>query len=173
MLLDSNVCDAMRSARAAENSDSFTRAATVLSETRSAVREALQEQTSESVQGIISKLSAGEPLSPEDLPVLRLWIIGDAESFIRMENNYKDWVSEFTRLESTINGYLRGQPSQEDLTALYGLLQDAMRVAADISDYLEKKERVARFEQASREIGPSEARLLLDILKAELNSPAM
>jgi len=171
MRLKAPISGIMGEAQAIRTSDAFTRAATLLSGMNADIREETQASTSNATQKLIGKLRALEQLDSDDLEVLRLWIVGDAESHIAMENNYNDWLKEFERIKSVAEQYEERELSSKDLFGLQGLLQDAMRTAADISDFLEKKERIEKFEAASKEINSESAGFLIELLSTKLSSP--
>lgn len=170
MELVNYVAPIMKEAQANPTADSFSYAATELSRLSAQVREQIQETTSKQLRTAMRKIRNNEELSGEDLDVIRLWIIGDAESYIQAENNLKDWLGEFNRLQEEINRCTDGAQDQKNLTRLYGIAQDAMRVAADISNFLEKKERVEKFDAATKDAGNLNLTFLIDLLSAKLNS---
>jgi hypothetical protein len=72
---------------------------------------------------------------------VRLWMVGDAESYTRMEDDLKDWLAEFNRLAGVLKDFEAKPETLPNLLNVHGLWRDAMRTAADISDYLEEKAR--------------------------------
>ena len=173
MRLKAPISGIIGEAQATPTSDAFTRAATLLGNMNAEIREEVQASTSSATQELIRKLRALEQLNSDDLAVLRLWIVGDAESHVAMENNYNDWLKEFERIKGAVKEYEGRELSTKDLISLQGHLQDAMRTAADISDFLEKKERIEKFEAASKEINSETAGFLIELLSAKLNSPQL
>ena len=59
--------------------------------------EALREGYSASVQdqlrAVIEKMNANAPLSQADLTQIESFIVGDAEAYTRLENNFPDWIA--------------------------------------------------------------------------------
>jgi len=161
--------DALRDAFSSKTSDSFTNAATVLSRFKADVREELQRVTSDDMNRILEKIEKQKPLDTHEIDTLRLWIIGDAEGYVAMENNFKDWLNEFERLKGSIEKHLHDDNSPDQLIRLHGLLEDAIRVAADLSNFLEKKERVEKFEKAAYDQNPDFS-FLADLLSTKLRS---
>lgn len=151
-------------------SGEFMRAASFLSENKERVREKIQENTSKEISTIIKKLENGEPLTAEDLDYIKLWIVGDAESYIKLENNFQDWVDEFKRLQGVLDKYEDKELSSEELFRLQGILEDAIRVSADIGNFLEKKERIKKFEEATKDSASLDRQVLIEILRAKLIS---
>ena len=152
-------------------SGDFQRASQLLSDGKAAVREKIQEETSGKMKGIISKLKNSTPLNSEELDCVRLWIVGDAEGYTQMENNFNDWLKEFKRLEGVLTGYENRTLTPDELFKLQGILEDAVRVSADIANYLEKKERIQRFEQATLDQASIDKDILMSMLQGKLVSP--
>jgi hypothetical protein len=53
---------------------------------------------------------------------------------------------------------------------LHAVLEDAVRVAAEIEGFLEKKERIARFEKTIQNLDQEDASFIVAILKGQLQS---
>jgi hypothetical protein len=164
----------MNTAREAMTADAFQQSAFAMGRRKTAIRETLQSITSEQILGVLERLAAGAHPSPEDLQLVRMWIVGDAESYLRQENNFQDWVAEFDRLKGVIERYEGRECSEAELLELKGILEDALRVAHDIANYLEKRERVQQFEatvEASHAWDRTAREALLRILRGKLESP--
>jgi len=168
-----NVSEIMKKAQEGMFSGDFMRAAGILSDSRAAVREKLQEATFKEIKAVITKLEDNKPLISQDLDSIKLWIVGDAESYTKMENNYQDWLNEFDRLGSVLKDFENRQLSPGDLFKLQGILEDAVRVSADIGNYLEKKERIQRFQEATRDPASLDKELLVKMLRSKLISKDM
>jgi len=56
------------------------------------VRETLQNLTAAQMEGIIEKLENRKSLTPEEKDYVRSWIVGDAESYLRVENHLQAWL---------------------------------------------------------------------------------
>jgi hypothetical protein len=59
------------------------------------------------------------------------------------------------------------------MVEVHGVLEDAVRVTADLSHFLEKKERVERFHSAINNLTPDDAKFLVTMLKSMLSSQEM
>ena len=66
------------------------------------LREYIQEITKKQILEIIAKLRKNEPLTPEELKYVELWLVGDAEYYTKLENNFADWIDEFNRIINEI-----------------------------------------------------------------------
>jgi hypothetical protein len=143
---------------------------TMFTELGDYLRECIQGMTTTEIKGIINKLKKGILLTSQEQENLKLWMVGDADYYVRLENNYTDWQNELKRLMGEINALDLKAPDIVDLSKLRGLLQDAMRTVADILFYIQQKERVSLFEEASTVIDAEERDILIRLLEQKLNS---
>lgn len=173
MMSIKGLSDVMKDALGSMSPGNFYRAVSLLSETKSNIREELQKITSKQIEEIIKKLEKKEPLTSEDIAYIKLWIVGDAQSYTKMENNFDDWVNEFKRLTEVLKKYEDRECSKEELSDLRGILEDAIRVASDIGNFLEKKERIKKFEEAVRDPNTMDTEIVIKILTEKLRSPLM
>ncbi len=171
MGLIKGISQIMKDAQENMSSGEFFRVANVLSEAKDNVREKMQDVTSDKIRAIIKKLKTVGSITPEEIDCIRLWIVGDAESYTKMENNFNDWINEFNRLKDVLSNYENRELSEEDLTNLQGILEDAIRVAADIGNFLEKQERVKHFDEAVKDSNSLDTEILVKVLEDKLRSP--
>ena len=165
------ISQAMSQAEESMTSGGFLRAAGVLSESKDAAREKIQSDTAQGIKSVVQKLKGGEPLSQEDIDLMKLWIVGDAQSYAKMENNFNDWLNEFRRLKTVLAEYEGKDLSKGQLLNIQGILEDATRVAADIGNLLEKKERIKKFEEATKSPQTLDREILVDVLEQKIKSP--
>jgi hypothetical protein len=119
-------------------------------------------------------LQNDKQLVAEELELIKLWIIGDAESYIKMENNFQDWIEEFKRLEMVLIQYENKDCSIPDLFEIHGILEDAIRISYDIANYLEKKERIEKFLPKlsdTNTLSDKDRDILVSVLTGKLKSP--
>ena len=152
------------------SADELDRAGAALALAKDQVREALQDLTGPQMEAIIKKLEEGELLSPEEKEYVRSWIIGDAESYTRVENHLQAWLQEFKALKSAVQDYEGQEVTLQNLLNLHAILEDAIRVAANIEGFLEKKERIERFERSMQNLEHEDTRFIVSILKGQLQS---
>jgi hypothetical protein len=134
------------------------------------LREEIQSDTSNKITEIIAKLYDDKPISESEIQLIRIWILSDAEFYTQMENDYPGWLQELTRLLSVL-GQLRGQTlSLEVMAKISGTARDAIRVIGDITFFMTQKERINRYESASRDLTSNNKVILADILTRKLNS---
>ncbi len=166
-----NVANAMAKARNAMTDGAFQQVGSALAEAKHIVREEAQRKTSEEMQAIIGKLRSFAPLAAEEAALIKAWIVGDAESYIKMENNFQDWLAEYARLEQSLAGYEQKDCSAAELSQLHGVLEDAIRITYDIANFLEKQDRVKKFESAlAAGLGQDGGFFLANLLANKLQS---
>lgn len=134
------------------------------------LREAVQSLTQKDIIKIIDKLKMGEGLTADDHAVLKLWIVGDAEHYTKLENNYEDWQKELKRLVGEICSL--GGRDLDISTAMHlrALIYDATRVMDDLIYFTQHKERLGRFVEATQELDREERFHLVQILEQKLKS---
>jgi Asp-tRNA(Asn)/Glu-tRNA(Gln) amidotransferase C subunit len=137
------------------------------------LREQMQAETSEKISKIINNLKSDEEITEADLMLIRLWIVGDAASYVQMENDYQKWLEELNRLFGVIEE-LKGQDlSLENMYKLQGTARDAIRVIGDIVFFKQQQERIDKFENASKNLNSGNKLVLAKILKQKLESEEM
>jgi hypothetical protein len=149
--------------------EEFNRLSSVFQHHKSVIREKIQAMTSKEVKGIIKKLAKGEDLAEEEMGLVKLWIVGDAEAYSKMENKFENWIAEFKKLESLMQDLESGEEVQ-DLFRIQGILEEASRLAINIGYYLETKERTRRFEEATANPALMDRDLIMKILKLKSTS---
>jgi hypothetical protein len=166
----SEIVESMAQALQAKADGAFRQAGRLLSEEKTALREQLQAQTAPAIAAVIRKLRAEQDISPAEIDLVRLWIIGDAEGYLSAENDFQHWLDEFARLRESLSRYLGRDLASDEIVALQGILEDAVRVSFDIANYLEKKERVENFDQTTRDPSRINKSVLATLLSRKLES---
>ena len=137
------------------------------------LREQMQAETSKKISKIINELESDGEITESDLMLIRLWMVGDASSYVQMENDYKQWLEELNRLFSVIEE-LKGQDlSLENMFKLQGTARDAIRVMGDIVFFKQQQDRINKFENASKNLNSENKVFLSKILKQKLESKEM
>lgn len=134
------------------------------------LREKMQALTRQDLEAVINKLQKRESLSLQDMELIKLWIVGDAEHYIKMENNFNDWMTEIQRLMEEL---ARQESAACDLkwcAMTRALLLDAIRVMGDVFFFLQQKERVGNFADSTAELDDSEREILINILSGKAAS---
>ena len=163
----------MKDAVKAQNQEQFSRVGWELVKLRNQAREALQELTAPEIKPLIHKLEKNQDLTPAEKDTVRLWIVGDAAAYAEMENDFKKWLAEFKRLTKVLEDYSSAAESTESLLDVHGVLEDAIRVCADLEHFLEARERLEKFEKAIDSLTEGDKKLLAQMLMAKLTSEEM
>lgn len=167
-----DVTKTMTSAKEKMSDGAFQQAGSAFSKAKNMVREEVQKRTSSEIKKIINKLQSNENISVEETSLIQAWIVGDATGYTKMENNFQDWISEYERLEKLLADYENRELSHEDLLRLHGILEDATRVSYNIANFLEKKDRIKKFESAVGDgLDKNERDILVKVLIGKLQSP--
>jgi len=144
---------------------------TTMQDLEGTLREHIQEITKNEISQIIKKLESNTELSNHELDYIKLWMVGDAEYYVKLENNYNDWLEELKRLINEINKFETSQPDFNDSSNLRAMVLDAIRVLGDILFFIKQQERVKNFTESTKEINPQERDLLIQLLKGKIASP--
>ena len=142
---------------------------TYVAQVESYVREVQQSMWSEEAIQTIHKLEKNEPLETCDLDLLRVFLISDAERYLALENNFTDWTNELSRLMEDLVRRV-GSVDRHTIADLRGVLKDAMRLVPDIRNFLDEKQRVAKFENALNDLDATSRKMLIKLLSEQLAS---
>ena len=129
-------------------------------------REALQSKLD--LASLLPKLKQQKPLTPDERKTLELLIVGDSESFVKYESDLPHWKAEVQRLVNELNGVAA---DVDGLLHVRAVCQEMRRVIPDVVYYLDDKERIERFRNATA--GPLDAegyRVLAEIVTAMISS---
>jgi len=150
--------------------ETYSRLSTIFEDLSAYLREQIQEMTKADILEVVDKLKNGLTITPQDKEQIKLWIVGDADYYVKMENNFKDWQNELKRLMDEINTCTGANEDVTTALKLRTLLRDGARVLADIFYYVEQRQRVAAFDASTDEIDPQERGFLIRILEQKINS---
>lgn len=147
------------------------RLSTTMQELESELREHIQEITKIEIKKIIEKLRSNTQLEQQEIDYIKLWICGDADYYVQMENNLNDWINELKRLVEAIKVMDVEQADFSVSSKLRAMLLDGIRVSGDIMFFLKQKERVKNFTESTLEIDAPERDLLIKLLEGKMASP--
>lgn len=157
-------------ALAHDSADDFEAFERHLNEIDAFVREVQQSLWTNEAQGAIRRLEKGDPLNEQDQELIRTFLISDAESYLKYENNYRDWLNELKRLVDELCKQVN-TVDRDTIADLRGVLKDAIRLVPDIRNYLDEKRRLEKFEQAIGTLDKPSRDLLVRLLREQLRSP--
>ena len=133
-------------------------------------RELMQSKTSEEISAIIGKLESNTTITDADMRLIRLWIVGDAESYVRMENDYQGWLDELNRLFSVLKDLQDKELTLENMDKISGTARDAIRVIGDIIYFKQQQERISKFENATKDLHSENKLILANIIRQKIAS---
>lgn len=149
------------------------RLCSVIQDLQEELREHIQDITKGEMGIVIDKLRSNQPLTHHEIDFIKLWIVGDAEHYVEAENNFQDWLDEAKRLLQDVKASNANDLDFLAAARLQAKLKDVSRTLNDVVFYLTEKERLAKFEQSTKEIDPEEREHLIKILQGKSEAPDM
>lgn len=122
----------------------------------------------EDCKAIVKKLELGDPLTPAELETVKQFVVGDADYYSKFDDNFDRSKAELKRVLDEIRE-LQAKPMDLDEIMHLGVLcKEASSAAKPTAYYMEQKERVRKFEEATHGgINLDTGRILADILRRE------
>lgn len=116
---------------------------------------------------LLDKLQSGTTtLTADELKTLRSLIVGDAEQYLKYDDDFARSKSELVRILDQIRGLQSKPLDMETLMRLRVLCREATSALTPAMHYLEQKERVQRFDEHTRgPISRDAGRVLAGIIK--------
>ena len=99
---------------------------------------------------LVRKLKEGSALTPDDMATLRSLVVGDADYYIKYDDDFDRSRSELLKIVEQIRQLQSNEPDAATLMHVAVLCREATTLLAATEHYLEQKERVRRFEDATR-----------------------
>ena len=101
-------------------------------------------------QTVVGKLRAGTALSPDEMTTLRLLLVGDADYYLKYDEEYDRCKNELTKILAEIERLKQSEFSCDTLMHLSVLCREAASLLLPTQHYLESRERVRKFEESTR-----------------------
>jgi hypothetical protein len=156
----------------AETSDNYGYLGDQIEDLEGQAREAFQSKMD--FASLVPKLKAGTPLTPADLTTLELLLVGDAEYFVKYENEFDHWKGQIKQLLGDISNMQSSDLDVDGLMHLRALCREVSRVLPAVVYYLDQRERASKFKEATRDpIDPQACRALAEIVERMLSSAKM
>jgi hypothetical protein len=117
-------------------------------------------------KSLVSKLEKGSPLTSDELNTLKLLMIGDADYYLKYDDDFDRCKGELKRIVDEIGRLQVTDLDIDGLMHLRVLCREASSVVMPTGHYLEQKERVRKFQEATR--GPIDAasgKMLANIIR--------
>lgn len=138
-------------------------------------REAFQARLDELLRPMLAKLENDDPLTAAELDMLKLVMVGEAQYYVKSENDVASWQAEAQRLIGAMQAMLSSDLNDIDtLLKVQALCREAMRPVPDLAFYFRQKERVEHFEATTAGALDIETRrMLANLIKEMLSSGKM
>ena len=137
------------------------------------LREQIQAATAAQVTPLISLLEADGAIGAKELELIRLWLVGDAEYYVKTENDFSAWVAELDRLLGVLRQLRSEAVTPTTMARMEATVRDALRVASDIAFYRQQEERVHSFQNATNQLNRDDKQTLARLLARKLSSEDM
>ncbi len=164
----SEALDIATQSSAAGTAESYSVLGEKLSELESSAGHYLRSNMA--YQTVLTKLRQEQPLSPDDLKTLRCLIVGDADGYLKYDDDFEQSKAELTRIIGEIRKLQSTEMDAETLTHLRVLCREASSALVPTVHYLEQKQRVKNFDSNVHEPLSSDTRRMLAGVIEDLGS---
>jgi len=121
-------------------------------------------------QSLIAKLQDGKPLTADEMKTLRSLIIGDAEYYLKYDDDFDRSKNDLGKIIDEIRRLKLSGDEPETLMHLRVLCREAASALVPTLHYLEQRERVRKFEEHTRgPLDPDAGRVLARIIKGMMS----
>lgn len=118
-------------------------------------------------KSLLSKLENGNALTPDELNTLKLLMVGDAEYYMKYDDDFDRSESELKKIVEEIRKLQSSNLDLDGLMHLRVLCREACSVGRPAAFYLEQKERLHKFEEATRDgIDRDSGKFLANIVRS-------
>jgi hypothetical protein len=115
---------------------------------------------------VVGKLRAGTALSSEEMTTLRLLLVGDADYYLKYDEEFDRCKSELAKILGEIERRKQSELGCDGLMHLSVLCREASSLVLPTQHYLEARERVRKFEESTKgAIDRDTARALATIIE--------
>jgi hypothetical protein len=147
----------------AETVENYTQLATQLEALDTLAGRSLRAHVN--CQPILAKLQQDASLTPDELQVLRLLIVGDADQYLKYDDDFEDAKTELKKILDEIQALASPDSNIDSLMHLRVLCREAASALGPVLHYLEQKDRVRNFEEHTRgPLSADAARILAGIV---------
>ncbi len=155
----SQVLDTATQCSADETAENYSLLGERLGDLESSAGQFLRSHTA--YQFLVTKLQQDSPLTADDLKTLRSLIVGDADEYLKYDDDFEQSKSELGRVLGQIRQLRSSTLGPETLMRVRVLCREAASALAPTVHYLEQKERVRNFEEHTRGALSSDTRRML------------
>jgi hypothetical protein len=100
-------------------------------------------------RALVRKLRAGDTLSPEEMTTVRLLMVGDADYYVKYDEEFERCKAETGKIIGEIERFKSAELGVDGLMHLSTLCREAGNLLALTQHYLDARERVRRFEAST------------------------
>ncbi len=100
-------------------------------------------------RSLVRKLRAGDALSPEELSTVRLLMVGDADYYVKYDEEFGRCKAEAGKIIGEMERFKSGELGAEGLMHVNTLCREAASLLALTQHYLDARDRVRRFETST------------------------
>ena len=100
-------------------------------------------------RSLVRKLRAGDALSPDEMATLRLLIVGDADYYVKYDEEFDRCKAELAKIVGDIGRLNQGEFNADSLMHLSVLCREADSLLVLAQHYLDARDRVRRFEAST------------------------
>jgi len=143
----SQLLDAAARCASAETEENFSVLGDELGELEACAGQSLRSNGAYTF--LMTKLQDGGQLTPDDLTTLRALIVGDADAYLKYDDDFEQAKQELARVIDKIRQLQSGDLGAEALMQLRVLCREAMSALAPTIHYLEQKQRVKNLEAST------------------------
>lgn len=148
----------------AETVENYSQLAAQLQELNSLAVRSLRSHVD--YQPVLTKLQQGASLTPDELNTLRSLIVGDADQYLKYDDDFEDAKTELKKILDEIRGLASSDGNLKSLMHLRVLCREASSALGPVLHFLEQKERVRNFEEHTRSpLSSDAARILAGIIR--------
>lgn len=115
-------------------------------------------------------MKADGPIEAKELELIRLWLVGDAEYYVKTENDFPQWLAELDRLLGVLRQLRSEAATPPTMARMEATVQDARRVAGDIAFFQAQQERIRSFQTATTQLNREDKQTLAHLLERKLGS---
>ena len=134
------------------------------------LREQIQAATAAQVTPLIGVLKADGPIEAKELELIRFWLVGDAEYYVKTENDFPTWLTELDRLLGVLRQLRSEAVTPPTMARMEATVRDALRVAGDVAFFQAQQERVRSFQRATTQLNREDKQTLAQLLEVKLGS---
>jgi len=134
------------------------------------VKQELQETTLSDMVQIANRLDSFEELLPQEVTLLRLWLVGGDKGAHATDAVYKQCTKTIRQIMETVKSHAHTPLTTETLGLLQSLAYEGSLLTKTIVAHQEESDRLQRFEQAIKNLHPEDRQFLATILKTKLES---